>query len=68
VFLADQGLLVRTSEDRGGTYRTTPRYRVQVRQAGAVMFTELLSLGITEVNDGTGTITVGWDAATVDSL
>ncbi|GAA3671684.1 hypothetical protein GCM10023081_07530 [Arthrobacter ginkgonis] len=67
-FLADQGLLVRTSEERGGTYRTTPRYRAQVREAGAVMFEELLSLGITEVSDGAGTITVGWDATTVQSL
>ncbi|WP_138733589.1 hypothetical protein [Modestobacter excelsi] len=67
-FLADQGLLVRTSDDRGGTFRTTPRYRAQVREAGAVMFDELLSLGIAEISDGTGTITVGWDAATVEAL
>jgi hypothetical protein len=67
-FLTDQGLLVRTSDHRGGTFRTTSRYRAQVREAGAVMFEELLSLGITEVSDGAGTITVGWDAATIQSL
>lgn len=67
-FLADQGLLVRTSEERGGTYRTTPRYRTQVREAGVLMFEELLSLGITEVSNGTGSVTVGWNASTVQSL
>jgi hypothetical protein len=67
-FLADQGLLVRTSDDRHGTYRTTPRYRAQVREAGSVMFDELLALGITEISDGTATITVGWTAAAVDEL
>ncbi|GGV04255.1 hypothetical protein GCM10010211_84340 [Streptomyces albospinus] len=55
-FLADQGLLVRTGDARGGTYRTTPRYRVQVREAGAIMFEELLALGITAITDGTGTL------------
>lgn len=67
-FLADQGLLVRTSDERGGTYRTTPRYRAQVREAGSVMFDELLKLGITEVSDGTGTVTVGWTATAVAEL
>lgn len=56
-FLADQGMLVRRSSDDGGTYVTTSRYRIQVREAGQRMFAELLSLGITEVTDGTGTLT-----------
>lgn len=68
VFLAEQGLLVRTSDERHGTYRTTPRYRAQVRDAGSVMFDELLALGITAISDGVGTITVGWTAAAVDEL
>lgn len=67
-FLADQGLLVRTSEERGGTYRTTSRYLRQVQDAGTVMFEELLSLGITEVSDGNGTITIGWDAAAIELI
>lgn len=64
-FLADQGLLTKTSDERGGTYRTTPRYRAQVREAGVVMFAELVNLGITQLSDGTGTIAVGWTADNV---
>lgn len=56
-FLADQGMLTRRSDDDGGTYATTSRYRVQVAEAGSRMFAELLSLGITEITDGTGTLT-----------
>ncbi|MER7755226.1 hypothetical protein [Kitasatospora sp. NPDC097643] len=67
-FLADQGLLVRTGDDRGGTYRTTPRYRAQVREAGALMFGELLELGITEVTDGTGSLAVEWAPEDVTRL
>jgi hypothetical protein len=67
-FLADQGLLVRTSDERSGTYRTTPRYRVQVREAGSAMFDELLKLGITEVSDGTGTLAVSWTDHDVNDL
>jgi hypothetical protein len=67
-FLADQGLLVRTSDERGGTFRTTPRYRAQVREAGVVMFEELLGLGITEISDGSATIAVGWTAQSLDEL
>lgn len=59
-FLADQGLLVRTSDERGGTFRTTPRYRTQVREAGQVMFAELVRLDITELSDGDATIAVTW--------
>ncbi|MFE7581062.1 hypothetical protein ACFU5Y_05775 [Streptomyces gardneri] len=68
-FLADQGLLVRTGDARGGTYRTTPRYRAQVREAGAIMFDELLALGITEITDGTGTLTaVEWSPDDIAKL
>ncbi|TWD84501.1 hypothetical protein FB561_5692 [Kribbella amoyensis] len=56
-FLADQGLLSRRSSDDGGTYVTTSRYRMQVREAGQRMFSELLGLGITTVTDGTGALT-----------
>ncbi|AXH93552.1 hypothetical protein ACFWDZ_25865 [Micromonospora aurantiaca] len=67
-FLADHGLLTRTSDERGGTFRTTPRYRAQVREAGVVMFEELLGLGITEMSDGSATIAVGWTAESLDQL
>jgi hypothetical protein len=67
-FLADQGLLHKQSDERGGTFRTTPRYRAQIREAGVVMFGELLTLGITEVSDGTGTIAVGWTADAVNEM
>ncbi|MEU4422946.1 hypothetical protein AB0F81_20160 [Actinoplanes sp. NPDC024001] len=68
MFLADQGLLVRTGDERGGTFRTTPRYRTQVREAGVVMFDELLRLGITEISDGTATIAVGWTPESLTGL
>jgi hypothetical protein len=48
-FLADQGLLVKTDDAHGGTYRTTPRYQVQVREAGSRMFDELVRLDIGEI-------------------
>ncbi|MET7423588.1 hypothetical protein [Dactylosporangium sp. NPDC005555] len=67
-FLADQGLLTRTGDERGGTFRTTPRYRTHVREAGVVMFEELLGLGITELSDGSGTITIGWTSESLAEL
>ncbi len=67
-FLAEQGLLTRTSDERSGSYRTTPRYRAQVLEAGVVMFNELLELGITEISDGSSTIAVGWTADALDEL
>lgn len=64
-YLADQGFLTRRSDDEGGTYRTTPRYQVQVRDlAGAAAFKELLALGIPTVTDGTGSVYVVPDKAT----
>jgi len=48
-FLAEQGFLVAVGEEphRSGTYRTTPRYQVQVRELAAQRtFDELLELGV----------------------
>ncbi len=60
IFLAEQGMLQRRGDDRGGTYQTTSRYRIHVLEAGNRMFGELLALGITEVTDGTGTLAITW--------
>jgi hypothetical protein len=68
-FLTDQGLLTHRSDEDGGTYATTSRYRVQVAEAGNRMFAELLSLGITEVTDGSGTLThIEWTEPDVAEL
>lgn len=63
-FLTDQGFLTAVGSDGGGTYRTTPRYQVQVRELAAeAAFTELLALGVVAITDGAGTIhTVPADA------
>ncbi|GAA2434010.1 hypothetical protein [Streptomyces macrosporus] len=56
-FLADSGFLQRTGDDAGGTYRTTARYQLQVRDmAGSAAMTELLELGIVPVSDGSATL------------
>lgn len=56
-FLADQGFLARVSDEYGGTYRTTPRYQVQVRELAAERaFTELLDLGVVVVTDPSGSL------------
>ncbi|MEY9939477.1 hypothetical protein [Streptacidiphilus sp. MAP5-3] len=56
-FLVDSGFLQKTSDDSGGTYRTTARYQLQVRDlAGSAAMEELLALGIVPVTDGTGTL------------
>ncbi|UQS25552.1 hypothetical protein L1857_23420 [Amycolatopsis thermalba] len=56
-FLADQGFLVQVSGEQGGTYRTTPRYQVQVRELAAdSAFEELLALGVVAVSGGGGTL------------
>ncbi|GAB2967225.1 hypothetical protein GCM10017788_06470 [Amycolatopsis acidiphila] len=56
-FLADQGYLVQVSTEQGGTYRTTPRYQVQVRELAAdSAFEELLELGVVAVGDSAGTL------------
>ncbi|MGY6654158.1 hypothetical protein ACXIZN_18480 [Amycolatopsis sp. TRM77291] len=56
-FLADQGFLVQVSGEQGGTYRTTPRYQVQVRELAAdAAFDDLLELNVVSVADGGGTL------------
>ncbi|MFE0106497.1 hypothetical protein [Streptomyces sp. NPDC059009] len=56
-FLTDSGFLQRTGDDSGGTYRTTARYQLQVRDmAGSAALAELLELGIVPVTDGSATL------------
>ncbi|MGW1539564.1 hypothetical protein ACWCPM_04650 [Streptomyces sp. NPDC002309] len=56
-FLTDSGFLQRTGDDNGGTYRTTARYQLQVRDmAGGAAMAELLDLGVVPVTDGTPTL------------
>ncbi|WP_406352405.1 hypothetical protein OHB56_07965 [Streptomyces sp. NBC_01635] len=56
-FLTDSGFLQRTGDDNGGTYRTTARYQLQVRDlAGSAALAELLELGVVPVTDGTPTL------------
>jgi hypothetical protein len=56
-FLADQGFLARVSDEYGGTYRTTPRYQVQVRELAAERaFAEMLGLGVITVTDPSGSL------------
>jgi hypothetical protein len=56
-FLADQGFLHGAGEEGGGTYRTTPRYQVQVRELAAEQaFDELLALGVIAAGNPTGSL------------
>lgn len=56
-FLADQGLLFQVNGEQGGTFRTTPRYQVHVRELAAVRaFEELLALGVIAVTDAGGSL------------
>ncbi|MEE1927290.1 hypothetical protein V1J52_03685 [Streptomyces sp. TRM 70351] len=56
-FLVDSGFLQRTGDEGGGTFRTTARYQLQVRDmAGSAALAELLDLGIVPVSDGSGTL------------
>jgi hypothetical protein len=56
-FLVDQGLLVAINNEQGGTYRTTPRYQVHVRELAAVRaFDQLLELGVVAVTDSGGSL------------
>ncbi|MFC7217748.1 hypothetical protein ACFQLX_06115 [Streptomyces polyrhachis] len=58
-FLTDSGFLQRTSDEAGGTYRTTARYQLQVRDlAGGAAMTELLELGVVPVGDGSPSLLV----------
>ena len=57
--LVESGCLVPVGEEAGGTFRTTPRYQVQVRELAAdAAFEELLALGVVTVTDGAGTVRV----------
>jgi hypothetical protein len=56
-FLVDSGFLQRTGDEAGGTYRTTARYQLQVRDmAGSAAMAELLDLGVVPVADGTASL------------
>lgn len=53
-YLADNGMLRRAGTENGGTYTTTSRYQIQVRElAGQRMLGELAALGVTVGSDGT---------------
>ncbi|MGK4584528.1 hypothetical protein [Kitasatospora sp. HPMI-4] len=57
LFLVDSGFLQKVSDDSGGTYRTTARYQLQVRDlAGSAAMAELLDLGVVAVSDGTASL------------
>ncbi|WP_327357584.1 hypothetical protein [Streptomyces sp. NBC_01304] len=61
-FLTDSGFLQRTGDDAGGTYRTTARYQLQVRDmAGSAAMAELLELGIVPVSDGSASLVPATD-------
>ncbi|OKJ96739.1 hypothetical protein AMK26_28175 [Streptomyces sp. CB03234] len=56
-FLTDSGFLQRTGDEGGGSYRTTARYQLQVRDmAGSAAMAELLELGVVPVTDGSATL------------
>ncbi|CAL9283152.1 MULTISPECIES: hypothetical protein [unclassified Streptomyces] len=56
-FLTDSGFLQRTGDEAGGTYRTTARYQLQVRDmAGSAALAELLDLGVVPVTDGSASL------------
>lgn len=52
-YLADNGMLRRAGNENSGTYTTTARYQIQVRElAGQQMLGELAALGVTVGPDG----------------
>jgi hypothetical protein len=56
-FLTDSGFLQRTGDESGGSYRSTARYQLQVRDmAGSAAMAELLELGVVPVADGTASL------------
>jgi hypothetical protein len=62
-FLVDSGFLQRTGDEAGGTFRTTARYQLQVRDmAGSAAMAELLELGVVPVTDGSATLLPPADA------
>ncbi|WP_225846780.1 hypothetical protein [Streptomyces sp. HPF1205] len=66
-FLVDSGFLQRTGDESGGTYRTTARFQLQVRDlAGTAAMGELLDLGIVPTSDGTATLVPAADGQGAD--
>jgi hypothetical protein len=66
-FLVDSGFLQRTGDDSGGTYRTTARYQLQVRDlAGSAAMGELLDLGVVAVSDGSASLLPPDDGEALD--
>jgi hypothetical protein len=66
-FLVESGFLQRTGDESGGTYRTTARYQLQVRDmAGSAAMAELLDLGIVPVADGTPTLVPAADGEALE--
>ena len=56
-FLVESGFLQKTSDDAGGTFRTTARYQLQVRDlAGSAAMAELLALGVVPISDGSASL------------
>jgi hypothetical protein len=56
-YLVEQGFLTARSTERGGTYRTTPRYQEQVRElAASAAFDELLALGVVSITSPSGSL------------
>lgn len=65
-YLADNGMLRRAGNENGGTYTTTARYQIQVRElAGQRMLGELAALGVTVGPDGNPAFSTP-DIASVD--
>ncbi|WP_405557261.1 hypothetical protein [Streptomyces sp. NBC_01171] len=66
-FLTDSGFLQRTGDDHGGTYRTTARYQLQVRDmAGGAALSELLELGVVTETGGTASLLPAEDTDDLD--
>ncbi|MFG3124906.1 hypothetical protein ACGFYT_26155 [Streptomyces sp. NPDC048208] len=66
-FLTDSGFLQRTGDDHGGTYRTTARYQLQVRDmAGGAALSELLELGVVAETGGTASLLPAEDTDDLD--
>ncbi|MFK4112949.1 hypothetical protein [Streptomyces sp. NPDC002176] len=66
-FLTESGFLQRTGDDHGGTYRTTARYQLQVRDmAGGAALAELLELGVVTETGGTASLLPAEDTDDLD--
>ncbi|MFI9394610.1 hypothetical protein ACIG53_27455 [Streptomyces bauhiniae] len=66
-FLTESGFLQRTGDDHGGTYRTTARYQLQVRDmAGGAALGELLELGVVTETGGTPSLLPAEDTDDLD--